>query len=86
MSGFHRAPAGRPFISAQNWLGTDELGRDLLARLMQGVLVSITVALLVQAMAQVIIDNVPGLSINGVKGEGFRVTLDSHRAIADLLH
>ncbi|HLZ64190.1 MAG TPA: ABC transporter permease [Ktedonosporobacter sp.] len=34
--------------SAQYWLGTDSIGRDLLARLMQGVLVSILVALLVE--------------------------------------
>src|SRR6266487_848289 len=32
--------------SAQYWLGTDNLGRDILARLMQGMLISITVALL----------------------------------------
>jgi peptide/nickel transport system permease protein len=36
------------FISAQYWLGTDDLGRDLLARLMQGVLVSLTVAMMVE--------------------------------------
>jgi oligopeptide transport system permease protein len=35
-------------ISGQYWLGTDDLGRDLLARLMQGVLISLTVALLVE--------------------------------------
>src|SRR5205807_3607303 len=29
--------------SAQYWLGTDDLGRDILARLMQGVLISLTV-------------------------------------------
>src|SRR6185312_4091367 len=33
--------------SAQYWLGTDELGRDILARLMQGILVSIMVAVIV---------------------------------------
>lgn len=36
------------FISAQYWLGTDDLGRDLLARLMQGMLISLTVALMVE--------------------------------------
>src|SRR5256886_9923943 len=30
--------------SAQYWLGTDDLGRDMLARLMQGILISISVA------------------------------------------
>lgn len=34
--------------SARYWLGTDNLGRDLLARLMQGVLISIIVALVVE--------------------------------------
>src|SRR5947209_18194029 len=33
--------------SAQHWLGTDNLGRDILARLLQGVLISIVVAVLV---------------------------------------
>ena len=36
--------------SAQYWLGTDTLGEDLLARMMQGVLISITVALLVEVV------------------------------------
>src|SRR5215471_15580993 len=36
--------------SAQYWLGTDDIGRDLLARLMQGMLISITVALLVEVV------------------------------------
>src|SRR5205823_11194427 len=34
--------------SAQYWLGTDGIGRDLFARLMQGMLVSLTVAILVE--------------------------------------
>lgn len=34
--------------SAQYWLGTDSIGRDLLARLMQGMLVSLSVALIVE--------------------------------------
>lgn len=36
--------------SAQYWLGTDALGRDLLARMMQGVLVSLIVAFLVEVV------------------------------------
>jgi oligopeptide transport system permease protein len=36
--------------SSQYWLGTDQLGRDILARLMQGILISITVALLVEVV------------------------------------
>jgi len=36
--------------SAQFWLGTDAIGRDLLARLMQGMLVSLFVALAVEVM------------------------------------
>jgi oligopeptide transport system permease protein len=36
--------------SAQYWLGTDALGRDLLARLMQGLLISISVAVLVEVV------------------------------------
>lgn len=36
--------------SAHYWLGTDGLGRDMLARLMQGVLVSLIVALLVEVV------------------------------------
>src|SRR5205823_12616778 len=36
--------------STQYWLGTDQLGRDLLARLVQGILISITVALLVEVV------------------------------------
>jgi len=36
--------------SAQYWLGTDTLGRDLFARLMQGILISISVAVLVEVV------------------------------------
>ncbi len=36
--------------SAQYWLGTDDLGRDQLARLMQGMLISLTVAILVEVV------------------------------------
>ena len=38
------------FVSAQHWLGTDALGRDMLARVMQGILISLTVALLVEVV------------------------------------
>jgi ABC-type dipeptide/oligopeptide/nickel transport system permease subunit len=34
--------------SAQYWLGTDSVGRDILARLMQGLLISLTVAVVVE--------------------------------------
>lgn len=34
--------------SAQYWLGTDELGRDILARLMQGMLISLILAVAVE--------------------------------------
>ncbi|GLV53790.1 glutathione ABC transporter permease GsiD [Dictyobacter sp. S3.2.2.5] len=36
--------------STQYWLGTDGLGRDILARIMQGVLISISVAVLVEVI------------------------------------
>lgn len=36
------------FLSGQYWLGTDVIGRDLLARLMQGMLVSLFVAFVVE--------------------------------------
>jgi oligopeptide transport system permease protein len=36
--------------SSQYWLGTDDLGRDLLARLMQGLLISISIAVLVEVV------------------------------------
>ena len=40
----------RQLPSFQYWLGTDQLGRDILARLMQGILISISVALLVEVV------------------------------------
>ncbi|MBA2396980.1 MAG: ABC transporter permease [Ktedonobacteraceae bacterium] len=51
------------FLSAQNWLGTDSVGRDLFARLMQGLLISISVAVLVE-----IIDIVLGITIGVLAG------------------
>lgn len=49
--------------SAQYWLGTDPLGRDLLARLMQGLLISLCVALLVEVVHVVL-----GISIGVLAG------------------
>ncbi len=46
---FHlESDRGDEFISAQYWLGTDSIGHDQLARLMQGMLVSLSVAILVE--------------------------------------
>src|SRR5260370_19568006 len=53
--------------SGQYWLGTDNLGRDILARLMQGMLISLAVAILVG-----VVDIALGLLIRvlaGVLGE-----------------
>ena len=36
--------------SGQYWLGTDDIGRDILARLMQGMLISLSVAVLVEIL------------------------------------
>ena len=49
--------------SAQYWLGTDSIGRDTFARLMQGLLVSISVALLVE-----VVDIVMGILIGVLAG------------------
>ena len=49
--------------SAQYWLGTDDIGRDLFARLMQGMLVSISVALLVE-----VVDIVLGILVGTLAG------------------
>ncbi len=51
------------FINGQNWLGTDAIGRDLLARLMQGLLISISVAVLVE-----IVDIALGITIGVLAG------------------
>ena len=53
----HELPSG------QYWLGTDEIGRDILARLMQGILVSLAVAIVVE-----IIDVVFGITIGVLAG------------------
>jgi oligopeptide transport system permease protein len=50
-------------FSSQYWLGTDGIGRDLLARLMQGMLVSIMVALIVE-----VVDIVLGVTIGVLAG------------------
>ncbi len=49
--------------SAQHWLGTDDLGRDILARVIRGVEVSLMVTLLVTAFTMAI-----GLSIGLIAG------------------
>ncbi|QBD82134.1 ABC transporter permease [Ktedonosporobacter rubrisoli] len=51
------------FISGQHWLGTDSIGRDMFARLMQGLLVSMSVAILVE-----IVDITLGISIGVLAG------------------
>ncbi|TMC85729.1 MAG: ABC transporter permease, partial [Chloroflexi bacterium] len=51
------------FISGQYWFGTDAIGRDLMARLMQGLLVSLTVALLVE-----VVDLVLGVFVGVLAG------------------
>lgn len=51
------------FISGMYWLGTDSLGRDMLARLMQGILISLTVAVLVE-----IVDIVLGVAVGVLAG------------------
>jgi oligopeptide transport system permease protein len=53
----------RQLPSFQYWLGTDQLGRDILARLMQGILISITVALLVE-----VVDICAGITIGVLAG------------------
>lgn len=49
--------------SAQYWLGTDAIGRDILARLMQGLLISMVVALVVEVIAVTL-----GISIGVLAG------------------
>lgn len=49
--------------SSQYWLGTDNLGRDILARLMQGMLISLSVAILVE-----VVDIVLGIVIGVLAG------------------
>jgi peptide/nickel transport system permease protein len=49
--------------SSQYWLGTDQLGRDILARLMQGVLISLFVALFVE-----VLDITLGISVGVLAG------------------
>ena len=50
-------------FSGQYWLGTDGIGRDLFARLMQGLLVSISVALLVE-----VVDILLGITVGVLAG------------------
>jgi oligopeptide transport system permease protein len=53
----------RQLPSFQYWLGTDQIGRDILARLMQGILISIAVALLVE-----VVDVGAGISVGVLAG------------------
>ena len=50
-------------INAQHWLGTDDLGRDILARVLRGVEVSLTVAIVVTIITMAI-----GVSVGLVAG------------------
>jgi oligopeptide transport system permease protein len=58
---FAASSYGRP--SAAHWLGTDEVGRDLLSRLVHGARVSLSVAIFVQGLILVI-----GLTVGGIAG------------------
>lgn len=49
--------------SGQHWLGTDQVGRDILARLLRGLLVSLVVAALVETLV-----TVAGISIGVLAG------------------
>jgi oligopeptide transport system permease protein len=49
--------------NSQYWLGTDEIGRDILARLMQGILISLAVALVVE-----LVDIVLGITVGVLAG------------------
>jgi oligopeptide transport system permease protein len=49
--------------SAAHWLGNDQLGRDVLSRLVHGARISLTVAILAQAIILVV-----GLTIGGIAG------------------
>ena len=63
--------------SARYWLGTDALGRDLLARLMQGMLVSFSVALVVEA-----VDIGIGVIVGLLAGSGrTRKTVKSYHSV-----
>lgn len=53
----HEGPSG------QYWLGTDEIGRDIFARLMQGILISLAVAVVVE-----IVDIVLGITVGVLAG------------------
>jgi oligopeptide transport system permease protein len=46
----NNSPIGPQFFSGQFFLGTDDLGRDMLSRVLDGAQISMTVALVVQAV------------------------------------
>ena len=61
------ATAGRPSLESGHWFGTDELGRDLFARTMQGTQVSLMVGL-VGAMVAVVVGTLWGATAGFVGG------------------
>jgi oligopeptide transport system permease protein len=66
--------------SAQYWLGTDGLGRDIFARLMQGMLVSIVLALAVE-----VVDIVLGVAVGVLAGYYGGIIDQLLARLADLL-
>lgn len=66
--------------SAQYWLGTDGLGRDIFARLMQGMLVSIVLALAVE-----VVDVVLGIAVGVLAGYYGGIIDQLLARLADLL-
>ncbi len=82
-------PVGRPFLepSAQFWLGTDQQGRDIVARLAAGARVSLIVGLTVQAVSLLVGVVVGVLGVFGprwVAGPLMRLT-DAMFAFPDIL-
>ena len=61
------ATAGRPSLETGHWFGTDELGRDLFARTMQGTQVSLMVGI-VGALVAVVVGTLWGATAGFVGG------------------